>query len=192
MHPLTLFRKWLEEAEQKSAMEYPNAAVLSTVDSDGTPDARVILIKEIDSDGLVFYTNYDSRKGRQIEKNPRASLTIYWDRLFRQVRMRGKVVKVEPERSDFYFSTRPRCSRIGAWASRQSRPLSDYEELMHRYRRYEKQFEGKEVPRPPYWGGYKFIPFEVEFWIGRDCRLHERYVYTLRDDGSWELTMLNP
>ncbi len=168
-----------------------NAMTLATVDHDGQPFARVVLLKGIDERGFVFFTNYESRKGRQLEDNPRAALVFYWADLERQVNVCGKVSKLPAEESDAYFHSRPRGSRIGAWASRQSQVIPDRATLERQWREYETRFPS-EVPRPPHWGGYVLRPDQVEFWQGRPSRLHDRFRYHRAENGRWEIERLSP
>lgn len=169
-----------------------NAMTLATVDKEGRPSARIVLLKGLDPRGFVFYTNYNSRKGRELEENPQAALVFYWADLERQVSIAGKVSKLPPAESDAYFESRPRGSRIAAWASDQSQVVADRAELEARWASFEKQFPGKHVPRPPHWGGYVLAPERLEFWQGRPNRLHDRFRYSRRADGSWLLERLSP
>ena len=168
-----------------------NAMTLTTVDAQGRPFARIVLLKGFDQRGFVFYTNYESRKGRQLAKNPIASLVFYWPEQERQVCVQGEVTKVSREETEAYFRSRPRGSRIGAWASDQSQPVKDRAELEERWRAIEKQYPD-EVPPPPHWGGYILKPATVEFWQGRPSRLHDRFIYTRQPDGSWRIERLSP
>lgn len=166
-------------------------AALATADANGRPAVRIVLIRGVDERGFVFYTNYGSRKARDLESNPMAALCQHWPALEEQVRVEGRVEHVSDAESDAYFAGRPRESQIGAWASQQSAPLDRRETLEERYREVEARFDGTPVTRPPFWGGYRIVPATVEFWYGRPGRLHERFVYT-RTDGRWEERNLYP
>ena len=158
-------------------------------------DARIVLVKEVTPRGFVFYTNYRSAKGRALRAEPLAALTFYWDRLAKQVRVRGPVEKVSAEESDAYFRSRPRGSRIGAWASLQSEPLESRLMLEARCREFERRYPGDEIPRPPHWGGFLVRPVEIEFWQGRDDRLHDRFLFRREGndpEGAWGVVRLNP
>jgi pyridoxamine 5'-phosphate oxidase len=189
--PLTAFGRWLEEAEDGSGLRNFNAVTLSTVDAQGRPDGRVVLLKGVDDRGFVFFTNYDSAKGRAMEAVPRAALTFHWDLMGRQVRARGRVERVPERESDAYFRSRPREARLGAWASDQSRELEDRSVLEARYRELEASWSGREIPRPSHWGGYVLIPEEVEFWQEGAHRLHDRILFR-RSDGGWDRVRLFP
>jgi pyridoxamine 5'-phosphate oxidase len=164
---------------------------LATASADGAPSARMVLLKAADEDGFVFYSGYDSRKGSELAANPRAALVFYWQSLGRQVRVEGPVERASAEESDAYFASRPRASRLAAWASEQSRPLASRADLDRRYAELEAEYEGREVPRPERWGGYRLRPEAIEFWQHRDNRLHERIRYTRAREG-WTAELLSP
>jgi pyridoxamine 5'-phosphate oxidase len=188
--PVEQFRRWFDAALDAGLHE-PNAMTVATATRDGRPSARVVLLKGFDGRGFVFYTNYGGRKGREIEENPRAALLFYWGELERQVRIEGAVSRVSGEESDAYYASRPRGSRLGAWASEQSGTVEGRGVLEGRVRDLEAEYEGREVPRPPFWGGYRVEPEVVEFWQGRENRLHDRIVYR-RNDGGWKIERLQP
>jgi pyridoxamine 5'-phosphate oxidase len=167
------------------------ATALATVDPEGRPDARMVLLKGFDRRGFRFFTNYESAKAAQLEASGRAALVVYWRELDRQVRARGAVRRLEPQESDAYFSSRPRAAQLGAWASPQSRTIADRAELEGALAEAESRFEGSEVTRPPHWGGYLLEPETVEFWQGQLARLHDRFLYSRREDG-WEIERLAP
>lgn len=165
---------------------------LATLDEQGMPDARVVLLRGLDRTGFVFFTNYDSRKGQAMRKHKKVCLNFFWPELQRQVRIQGKVEKVTSKASDAYFKSRPRESQLGAWASRQSEPLEERSVLEDRLISFEKKFYNKPVPRPPFWGGYRVIPTHFEFWQGRVSRLHDRIAYERMRSGRWNIMRLNP
>jgi len=188
--PVEQFRIWFDEALAADLHE-PNAMVLATATPDGSPSARVVLLKGFDERGFVFYTNYEGRKGRELEENPRAALLFYWGELERQVRIEGAVSRTGEEEADAYYASRPRGSRLGAWASEQSRAVDGREVLEERVRDLEAKYEGREVPRPAFWGGYRVEPEVVEFWQGRENRLHDRILYR-REEWGWKTERLQP
>lgn len=189
--PLDQFKVWLNEAILSQVLE-PTALVLSTVSADNRPSARVVLLKEVSSEGFVFFTNYDSRKGQQLAENPHASMTFFWAELERQVRIEGTIEKVAANVSDAYFHSRPRGSQVGAWASPQSSEISSREELEKAEAKYELDFANLEIiPRPEHWGGYVLKPERIEFWQGRPNRLHDRIVFE-RADAHWVRKRLAP
>lgn len=192
-NPFPLFEKWLREAE-KTELNDPNAMALATVDADGTPSLRMVLLKGMDSKGFVFFTNRESRKGNALNANPVAAVCFHWKTLRRQIRIEGTVEQVSDSESDDYYKTRPLGSRIGAWASLQSRPLENRTHLADRVATLEKEYQGREdqIPRPGHWGGYRIIPNYIEFWHDGEFRLHRRVVYTPAPDGSWNREMLYP
>ncbi len=188
--PIALFERWFGEA-RAAAVPEPNAMTLATVDDDGTPDARAVLLKEFDARGFVFFTNYGSRKARDLARHPVAALCFAWLPLERQVRIRGTVGKVPREESETYFRSRPRGSQLGAWASEQSAPLDGRAPLEARLAELEAEYAGREVPVPPHWGGYRVTPASIEFWQGRPNRLHDRLRY-LNKGGTWRRERLSP
>ena len=189
-NPFRQLERWLEEAD-KTALREPGAMTLATATRDGRPSARVVLLKHLDDEGLVFFTNYESRKGREIRENTSAALLFYWDPLARQVRVEGRLVLVSREESEAYFSSRPRMSQISAWASKQSSAVPDRLWLEREVARLNKEFSGREIPLPPFWGGYRLIPDSFEFWQGRESRLHDRLRFIRRTEG-WALERLAP
>jgi len=188
--PIELFKEWFDAAAE-SGLLLPEAAALATASSEGAPSVRMVLLKTLDSRGFVFYTNYESRKAAEMKANPRAALCFHWAVLERQVRIEGRVERVPTEESSAYFSTRPRGSRIGAWASRQSEPLPSREALEERVRHFEREYPGDAVPLPPFWGGYLLRPDTIEFWQGKADRLHERLSFR-RAAERWETVRLYP
>lgn len=188
--PFTLFARWLEDARHDARITEPTAMVLATAE-DNQPSARVVLLKEMDAQGFVFYSNRLSHKGRELAANPQAALCFHWMPLHRQVRVRGRVHEVSDAEADAYFASRPRGSQIGAWASEQSAPLDARETLMARVAKLEARFAGQDVPRPPHWGGWRLVPQDIEFWQEGAFRLHDRFLYTRVQDG-WQCQRLNP
>lgn len=187
--PVEQFREWYERAAREVSL--PDAMTLATVDGDGFPDARMVLLKGFGADGFRFFTNLESAKARQLEAVPRAALILYWRELDRQVRIRGAVEKLPEADDDKYFATRPLEARLGAWASPQSQPLPGRETLDNRVREVTERFAGAEIPRPGFWGGYLLRPELIEFWQGQAARLHDRFVYVRQDDG-WRIQRLAP
>lgn len=188
--PIELFQDWFAAAEEAGLL-LPEAVTLATASADGEPSARMVLLKGADTAGFVFFTNYGSRKGRELDENPRAALCFHWAALQRQVRVSGSVVKVSAEESAAYFATRGRGSQIGAWASRQSERLASRDELQERVRAAEARFADADVPVPPFWGGYRLVPERIEFWQGRADRLHDRLLFS-RDGAGWRAERLYP
>ena len=188
--PIAQFVRWFEAATAAAVPE-PNAMTLATATPDGRPSARIVLLKGFDSRGFSFFTNDRSRKARELEANPRASLVLFWPALERQVRIDGRVERVSATESDEYFAMRPLGARLGAWASDQSEVVADRGELEARMAEVERRFADGVVPRPPHWGGYRVVPEEVEFWQGRPNRLHDRLVYRRSGDG-WTIVRLSP
>lgn len=189
--PWELFTKWLDEAGTTEIND-PNAMCLATTDANGRPSARIVLLKDFDERGFVFYTNRESRKGQALSLHPQAALCFHWKTLGRQVRVEGRVVMVDDHESDAYYASRPKGSRIGAWASRQSRPLESRSTLVSRVEELERQYNQTDnIPRPPHWGGYRLNPDYIEFWHDGEFRLHTRLVYNLTEKG-WERSLLYP
>jgi len=187
---LERFSKLLAEAK-KTDLDEPTAMALATADDQGRPSVRIVLLKGFDENGFVFYTNVESRKGRQISVNPQASICFHWQPLKKQVTIEGTVQLVSKKETDAYWKTRPRNSQIGAWASDQSKDLVAMPQLLDNVEKYAALFAGQEVPRPPHWSGYRIIPDRIEFWTSRPFRLHERIVYE-KQDGGWSRKRLNP
>jgi pyridoxamine 5'-phosphate oxidase len=189
--PIVQFTRWFEQALAGEITE-PNAMTVATATRDGIPSARMVLLKGFDERGFVFYTNYESQKGRELAENPVAALVFHWVELHRQVRVAGVVERVSAEESDAYFQSRPRGSRLGAWVSHQSTVLTGREEIETRLAALTAQYGEGAIPLPPYWGGYRVIPASVEFWQGRPSRLHDRLRYRRQPDGSWCIERLSP
>ena len=188
--PVLQFEKWFKEAVDAKVNE-PNAMSISTVSAEGKPSSRIVLLRNFDQDGFVFYSNYNSRKGMEIHANPYASLLFFWPELERQVRIEGVLKKQSPEESNLYFNSRPRESKLGAWTSEQSKKIESRAVLDRAYAENEKKYPGNEVPRPAFWGGYVLIPESIEFWQGRASRLHDRILYS-REGKSWKIDRLSP
>jgi pyridoxamine 5'-phosphate oxidase len=188
--PVELFKSWFEAARGAGVL-LPEATALATATPDGVPSVRMVLLKDVDERGFVFYTNYGSQKARELDANPKASLCFHWAILQRQVRVSGRVTRVPVEESAAYFATRPRGSQIGAWASRQSESLESREDLEQAVRELEQKFAGQEVPLPPFWGGYRLEPEVIELWQGRADRLHDRLLFT-RAGSGWTTRRLCP
>ena len=191
--PIDQFRDWYGQVKKSKLLPFPNGMNLSTVNSEGIPSSRVVLLKDFTHAGFVFYTNYTSQKGEEIAANPNVSANFYWPFFERQVRITGKLVKVSPSTSDAYFHKRERGSQTGAWASQQSREVSSRKEMKERFQQIDRQYQGKPVPRPPHWGGFFLRPNRIEFWQGRPFRFHDRIVYEREgDDGAWRIFRLWP
>lgn len=191
-HPLDQFSAWLQAAIDEDLPE-PNAMVLATATPDGRPSARAVLLKGVNPEGFIFYTNFASRKGQELQDNPHAALVFNWLPLHRQVRIEGLVSRLSDEASTAYFQSRPKGSQIGAWASPQSRVITDRKILEERAQQIARNYEQhKQLPRPDFWGGYQLRPYRFEFWQGRSDRLHDRILYTPTSDGSWEKKRLAP
>lgn len=189
--PIDFFAKWFSDAQTADADEV-NAMTLATVDASNHPHARVVLLKGVDNQEFVFYTNYLSDKGSDIDANPNVSLLFFWKELERQVRIEGVATKTDSSISDAYFSSRPDGSKLGAWSSPQSKVIADRSVLDLNYLKFEKQFAGNEIPRPEHWGGYSVKPRRIEFWQGRNNRMHDRVVFILNKTGSWDKHRLAP
>jgi pyridoxamine 5'-phosphate oxidase len=190
--PFALFTDWFTDARRTEPAD-PNAMTLATVGADGMPDARIVLMKGRDEQGFVFYTNYESQKGAELAAHPHACLNFHWKTLQRQVRILGRVEKVTPAEADIYFASRPRLSKIGAWASDQSRPLAERRVLESRLAEAEARFPTDEVPRPPHWSGYRVVPRRFEFWREMPYRLHDRLIFARDSEvASWETSRLFP
>jgi pyridoxamine 5'-phosphate oxidase len=212
--PIAQFQRWFDQAAgarasgrvrsffvrlykslfmgEQSALIDVNAMTLATADKEGRPSARVVLLKGVDQRGFIFFTNYDSRKGHELAENPNAALVFYWADQERQVCIAGQVSKISETESEEYFKSRPRGSRLAAWASRQSEVLPNRAALEAKWKDLEAKYPGQEVPKPPYWGGYVLSPVRFEFWQGRPSRMHDRFRYTKEEDGSWRIERLSP
>ena len=189
--PFAQFQDWYQQAWDAGIPD-ANAMILATATVDGMPSARTVLLKGLDETGLVFYTNYESHKGRELAENPQAAVVFYWQQLGRQVRTAGQVERVTSDESFEYFSSRHRGSRLGAWASRQSEPLESRQELLKRVQELDSRYPGEDIPLPPHWGGYRILPEFFEFWESRENRLHDRFRYSRNEDGSWDIQRLQP
>ena len=189
--PFRQFAKWYDLVRRSGTKE-PTAMTLATAAGDGTPSARTVLLKGVDASGFVFYTNYESRKGRELAENPRAALLFYWPHFDRQITIRGAVVQERPEVSDAYFATRARESQLGAWASDQSRVIAGRHVLEQRLAAATERFADREVSRPPHWGGFRLTPSSFEFWQGGTARLHDRFRYVRSDGEAWRIERLAP
>jgi len=188
--PIQFFDAWLKEAESTGVV-LPESMSVSTCTTEGRPSSRMVLLKEVDQHGFVFFTNYGSRKAGELEQNPFAALLFHWNILQRQVRIEGRIERISHQESEDYFHSRGRGSQIGAWASKQSQQLSERQSLVDSVKYYEDKFKGKVVPLPEFWGGYRVIPEKIEFWQGKADRLHDRFVYT-KTQSEWLITRLNP
>jgi pyridoxamine 5'-phosphate oxidase len=190
-NPFEQFKLWFDQAVAAQLPE-PNAMTIATATLDGKPSARMVLLKDCDERGFVFYTNYQSNKGQQLIENPWGAIVFWWAQLERQVRIEGRVEKVSDAESDEYFNSRPIGSQLGAWASNQSQVVESREVLERQLEQLKEEYENKDVPRPPHWGGFRVIPDEIEFWQGRPNRLHDRLLYRRGENGSWIIQRLSP
>jgi len=191
-NPIIQFCEWFKVIKKNRKIELPDACCLSTVDSRGNPDGRMVLLKEFDERGFVFYTNMNSPKGKDLLKNKKAALTFYWEKVRRQVRIQGFTELVSTEEADAYFGTRPRQAQLGAWASKQSEVLSHRSHLIKAFEKFALKFGRQKVPRPDYWTGVRLIPKKIEFWQERSYRLHDRFLYTRVKKGKWKVSRLYP
>lgn len=189
--PMAQFAKWFEQALAANLVE-PNAMTLATADREGRPSARIVLLKGIDERGFTFFTNYESRKGRELNENPNAALVLFWAELERQVCIAGTTSKISREESAKYFNSRPKGGRLAAWVSSQSEAVADRSVLESRLNEMLAKYPGEEVPLPPYWGGFSLAPNRIEFWQGRPNRLHDRFQYLKQSDNRWQIERLSP
>ena len=190
--PITLFKKWFHELESSGSTDEPNAMAVATKGEDGFPKNRMVLLKRFSHEGFIFYTNYESEKGKSIDQDPKVCLSFYWPVMERQVIIKGEAEKIATNLSDGYFESRPDASKLGAIASPQSSVIESRSILEDTVKELEAKYEGKEIPRPDYWGGYLVRPVSVEFWQGRPNRLHDRFRYTIEDDLDWKIERLAP
>jgi pyridoxamine 5'-phosphate oxidase len=191
-NPLELFQKWFLNADASNTVEETNAVSLSTIGKDGYPKSRIVLLKKYNEEGFIFYTNYNSEKGKAIQENNQVCLSFFWPGLEQQIIIKGKAEKLSQKSSDGYFESRPTGSQVGAWASNQSKVIESREILEKNLQKFQKKFEGKEITRPPHWGGFMVKPISIEFWQGRPNRMHDRILYRLKEDLSWEIERLEP
>jgi len=190
--PIKLFKVWMDEAK-KSEPNDPNALSLATSNKDNLPSVRMVLLKEFNQKGFVFYTNFNSQKGNELKENPNAAMCFHWKSLLRQIRISGKITQVEDSVADQYYNSRGYDSRIGAWASKQSKELKNRDELENSIKEFKKKFNDKNnVPRPSHWSGWKLSPIRIEFWLDGDSRIHERLNYTIDKSGNWIKSLLSP
>ncbi|MFK5879120.1 MAG: pyridoxamine 5'-phosphate oxidase [Flavobacteriaceae bacterium] len=191
-NPMELFQKWFYELEASETVEEPNAMTIATIGADGFPKSRVVLLKKFTWEGFIFYTNYNSDKGKSIAKNPHVCLSFFWHGVERQIIIKGMAEKIAENLSDGYFESRPDGSKLGAWASNQSDVVSSRASLDQSLKDFESKFKNKEIPRPNHWGGYIVKPISIEFWQGRPNRMHDRILYTLQDNFDWKIERLAP
>lgn len=191
-NPMELFQKWYFTAEESGYIEEANTMSVTTLELDGFPKSRMVLLKRFTWEGFIFYTNYNSNKGKAIEQNPKISILFFWQQLEQQILIKGIAEKLPENLSDGYFESRPDGSKLGAWASDQSKEVPSRAYLDNRLKEFEKKFEGKEIPRPDFWGGYIVKPISMEFWQGRPNRMHDRILYTLQENFDWKITRLAP
>lgn len=191
-NPMELFQKWYFTAEESGYIEEANTMSVTTLELDGFPKSRMVLLKRFTWEGFIFYTNYNSNKGKAIEQNPKVSISFFWQQLEQQILIKGIAEKLPENLSDGYFESRPDGSKLGAWASDQSKEVPSRAYLDNRLKEFEKKFEGKEIPRPDFWGGYIVKPISMEFWQGRPNRMHDRILYTLQENFDWKITRLAP
>ena len=191
-NPMELFQKWFINADNSEVVEETNAMTVATIDKDGFPKSRVVLLKKYTWEGFIFYTNYNSEKGKAIEDNNHICISFFWPALEQQIIIKGVAEKLAENLSDGYFESRPDGSKLGAWASEQSKVVSSREELDENLKTFEQKFDGKEIPRPKHWGGFLIKPISLEFWQGRPNRMHDRIKYSLQEDFSWKLERLAP
>ena len=191
-NPMELFQKWFYEADESEGIEEANIMHIATIGLDGYPKNRVVLLKRFTWEGFIFYTNYNSEKGKAIEQNPNVCATFFWHSLEHQIIIKGKAEKIAENLSDGYFESRPTGSKLGAWASHQSKVISSREALDQKLEEALIKFDGKEIPRPDYWGGYIIKPISIEFWQGRANRMHDRIRFTLQNDYNWKIERLEP
>ena len=191
-NPLELFQKWFLNADASDTVEETNAVSLSTIGKDGYPKSRIVLLKKYSQEGFIFYTNYNSEKGKAIQENNQVCLSFFWPALEQQIIIKGKAEKLPENLSDGYFESRPTGSKLGAWASNQSTVVESRDILEMNLQKFEAKFEGKEITRPPHWGGFLVKPIAIEFWQGRPNRMHDRILYRLKEDFSWKIERLEP